>query len=215
MKKRPNDVPHRRAFKKAHGRAPKPGYHIHHLDGNHKNNDPSNLVEVTPLEHYNIHKSQGDYGACVLLAKAANALPEELALIQQLHGKKCVEEKRGIHNEMWDRKQHIKQIWKDAPPGRKPVTNGVDILKFRTEEEVQAFLTKNEKWRKGYPDAFIQNWKTKSTRRISAEEAKELSTKRVEQGTHNFLIQTTCPHCGKIGKGPMMKRWHFANCKSK
>ena len=25
----------------------------------------------------------------------------------------------------------------------------------------------------------------------------------------------TCPHCGKIGKGPSMRRWHFSNCKSR
>lgn len=25
----------------------------------------------------------------------------------------------------------------------------------------------------------------------------------------------TCEHCGKIGKGPSMKRWHFDNCKFK
>lgn len=37
---------------------------IHHIDGNHENNDPKNLLAVTILEHYNIHKSQGDHGAC-------------------------------------------------------------------------------------------------------------------------------------------------------
>lgn len=26
-------------------------------------------------------------------------------------------------------------------------------------------------------------------------------------------IQRTCPHCGMIGKGNAMKRWHFDNCK--
>lgn len=24
-----------------------------------------------------------------------------------------------------------------------------------------------------------------------------------------------CPHCGKVGSGPNMKRWHYDNCKSK
>ena len=37
----------------------------------------------------------------------------------------------------------------------------------------------------------------------------------IEAGTHNFVIESTCPHCGKVGKGPSMKRWHFDNCKSK
>jgi hypothetical protein len=44
---------------------------------------------------------------------------------------------------------------------------------------------------------------------------------RLENRTHNFLtnhpngIQKTCPHCGKIGGGRIMKRWHFDNCKEK
>jgi len=31
------------------------GYHIHHLDGNRKNNDPENLICVSPQLHYEIH----------------------------------------------------------------------------------------------------------------------------------------------------------------
>lgn len=33
----------------------------------------------------------------------------------------------------------------------------------------------------------------------------------------NYVKNTTehtCPHCGKIGKGPAMKQWHFDQCKS-
>lgn len=36
------------------------GYHIHHIDGNHSNNEISNLICVSPEEHHNIHLSQGD-----------------------------------------------------------------------------------------------------------------------------------------------------------
>lgn len=28
-------------------------------------------------------------------------------------------------------------------------------------------------------------------------------------------IIVTCPHCNKVGNGPVMKRWHFSNCKMK
>jgi N-acetylglutamate synthase/N-acetylornithine aminotransferase len=40
-------------------------YEIHHIDGDHSNNDPVNLTALTLQEHYNIHYSQGDYYACV------------------------------------------------------------------------------------------------------------------------------------------------------
>lgn len=68
----------------------------------------------------------------------------------------------------------------------------------------------------------------------------ETNRKRLKEGTHNFLesgfqsrvakdaakkllaegrfqtdIEYTCPHCGKIGKGNGMKRWHFDKCKEK
>jgi hypothetical protein len=35
-------------------------YEIHHIDGNHNNNDPTNLSAMTIQEHYDIHYSQGD-----------------------------------------------------------------------------------------------------------------------------------------------------------
>ena len=27
--------------------------------------------------------------------------------------------------------------------------------------------------------------------------------------------ERTCPHCGTVGRGPVMSRWHFDNCKDK
>lgn len=36
------------------------GWHVHHLDGNSKNNSPENLVCVSPQVHWSIHLLQGD-----------------------------------------------------------------------------------------------------------------------------------------------------------
>jgi hypothetical protein len=35
------------------------GYHIHHIDGNHQNNHPENLMKCTPEEHAELHKQEG------------------------------------------------------------------------------------------------------------------------------------------------------------
>lgn len=43
-----------------HGRS----YDIHHIDGNRKNNDISNLMCVSIQEHFDIHLKQGDFEAC-------------------------------------------------------------------------------------------------------------------------------------------------------
>lgn len=47
-------------------------YEIHHIDGNHYNNEISNLVCVSINEHFNIHYAQGDLPACMLIAKRIN-----------------------------------------------------------------------------------------------------------------------------------------------
>jgi hypothetical protein len=52
------------------------GYHIHHLDGNRKNNNPENLICVSPKIHYEIHLAlwerygrRKDLAAAVFLKK--------------------------------------------------------------------------------------------------------------------------------------------------
>lgn len=213
MKKRHNDNPHRRAFIKAHRRPPKPGYHLHHIDGDYTNNDPLNLVELTPEDHYNIHYEQGDWAACILLADSANKTPEEMVEVYRNHGLRCVERKVGIHSPNFDRSEVARETWKKNPPGRKPVTDGTKILKFKTDEEVNLFLENNEEWYKGVPD-IVKKGLSQSKRRLDSEEAKQIASNRIKKGTHNFIQEYQCPHCGKKGKGPMMKRWHFDNCKA-
>lgn len=51
---------HRRIYEKFHGIKIPKGMHIHHIDGNHSNNDPLNLQMVTPEEHCRIHCERGD-----------------------------------------------------------------------------------------------------------------------------------------------------------
>lgn len=41
-----------------------------------------------------------------------------------------------------------------------------------------------------------------------------VQAKRLEDGTHNFITEHICPHCGKSGKSASMFRWHFDNCRS-
>jgi hypothetical protein len=54
-------------------------YEIHHIDGNHSNNDPINLKAVTIQEHYAIHHAQGDWSACVRIAAAMQMSSQELS----------------------------------------------------------------------------------------------------------------------------------------
>jgi len=58
-------------------------YEIHHKDGNRNNNDINNLICIPIKEHYDIHYQQGDYGACVMIAKRMNLPPNYLSEIQK------------------------------------------------------------------------------------------------------------------------------------
>jgi hypothetical protein len=57
-------------------------YEIHHKDGNRENNSIDNLLCLSIQEHYDIHYEQGDYGACVMIAKRMLLTPEEISKIQ-------------------------------------------------------------------------------------------------------------------------------------
>ena len=45
-------------WEKHHGRRPRPGYEIHHIDGKKENNDPSNLEEIEEKEHRRMHRTK-------------------------------------------------------------------------------------------------------------------------------------------------------------
>ena len=63
---------HRKIWKNLNGPIPKDedgfSYEIHHIDGNHSNNEFSNLKLVTIKEHLQIHLDQEDWFAAALIA---------------------------------------------------------------------------------------------------------------------------------------------------
>ena len=66
-------------------------YEIHHIDGNHSNNDFINLKAVTIKEHYDIHYSQQDFGACVLIGNKMKLSPEEISMLAKINVQKQLE----------------------------------------------------------------------------------------------------------------------------
>jgi hypothetical protein len=57
-------------------------FEIHHKDGNRNNNSKDNLMCISIKEHYDIHYQQGDFGACVLIAKRMDMPSDYLSKIQ-------------------------------------------------------------------------------------------------------------------------------------
>jgi len=73
-------------WKQNYGEIPKDSdgrtYEIHHIDGNHSNNCIENLNCISIKEHYDIHYKNGDYGACVMIARRMHMPPDYISKIQ-------------------------------------------------------------------------------------------------------------------------------------
>ena len=69
---------------------------IHHIDGDHSNNDISNLKLVTIEEHYEIHYDQGDWNACLRMSYRMGISPEEKSDLAKKNARKRVVE--GTHH---------------------------------------------------------------------------------------------------------------------
>lgn len=98
--KRTSSKIYRKIYEEHHGSIPKDefnrSYDIHHIDGDHSNNDISNLKAVSIKEHYDIHYAQCDWGACIAISFRMNRTPEELAQISRDINRKMIESRK--HN---------------------------------------------------------------------------------------------------------------------
>lgn len=78
-------INYRKIYEQHYGPIPKDkdgrSYEIHHIDGNHNNDSPENLIAVTIQEHYNIHYAQCDWGACYYILMRMRQTPKEISKI--------------------------------------------------------------------------------------------------------------------------------------
>lgn len=99
---------YKRIYKKHYGPIPIDcqgrSYEIHHIDGNHTNNDPSNLKAITIQEHYDIHYQQGDWYACLRIAERMNKSPQEISeLARQSNLKRMKENRHHFLDSSWQK----------------------------------------------------------------------------------------------------------------
>lgn len=186
-------------------------YHIHHIDGNRKNNDISNLKCVSIQEHYNIHYSQQDWAACFRLAQLMEMDVSVISNLMSLSNKKRVRNK--THHFLSGKIQ--KKANEDRIKNGTHNFLGGKITKEQIKNKTHPFVTKcdgtnlaklrvlkgTHNWQGNYGSIF----------------SKDLQKRRVEKGTHNFLNQEQilCPNCkAKSGrKGPMTR--HINSCRRK
>lgn len=239
---------YRKIYEHHHGTIPKDeqgrSYHIHHIDGNRLNNNPSNLVAVSIEEHYNIHLSQGDLNACLILSNQLNITGEELSNIARERNRQLVEQGKhpfqqsefiqqnkersrqlankrvqdGTHHFL-DKEMATARNLRWSQEGTNPFLNCGDWVRERNLQQVKdgthPFLNQGAKVRERNNRQLAEG----THPFLDKDMARRRNLKRVEEGTHKFLTMNKekliCPHCDKSGSYPNMKRWHMDNCKSK
>ena len=182
---------YRKIYESHHGLIPKESdgrtYEIHHIDGNHNNNSPSNLTAVPIQEHYDIHYAQGDFGACMLMKlQRMDHTPKEISILAS--DAACKRVKDGTH----------------------PFLSG-EIQRKNSEERIKNGthnLLSGEIQR-------INNQKRieDSTHNLLGD--KNPVYKQLENGTHPSQIKVCCIHCKKEIRTPALMQWHGDKCKQK
>lgn len=175
-------------------------YEIHHIDGNHNNNDPTNLKAVTIQEHYDIHYSQGDYNACLLISKRLGVTPKEISNIARRNAIKQLE--NGTHPFL------------NPEVARKSIINGRhnffggEIQRKSNQRRLQDGT--HHLLRENSPQ--IQN---KTHHFFGGDVQRNNNLLRLASGTHPSQVQWSCEHCGKSGKNKTNYiRYHGDNCKN-
>ena len=169
-------------------------YEIHHIDGNHKNDSPENLMAVTIQEHYDIHYSQEDWYACLLIAERMKLSPSEISDLATKNNLKQIN--AGTH--YWLSDIHAEETGKRQ--------------RQKVEDRTHHLLGG-----KIGGEASRQRVKDGTHNLLGPEN----NRKRIENGTHHLItnnpckIIIKCPYCPKEGPKPQMKQHHFDNCKLK
>lgn len=190
-------VNYRKIYESHYGPIPKEkngrSYHIHHVDGNHSNNDPSNLKAVTIKDHYDIHYSQGDWLACHRLALILNLDPKVISELSRQNAK--VQVLNGTHP------------WLGGEVQRKNT-------KQRIESGNHLFLDGEWKSRnnKARVEAGTHNFLGSENNKRLLEQGKHISQNKEYQNKFSIYQKEKtlkrlenekweCPLCGKKGKG--------------
>lgn len=236
---RTNQSNYRKIYKTHHGTIPKDAdgrsYDIHHIDGDYKNNELSNLKAVSLREHYDIHYAQGDWAACLLIAKRMKLSSEILSELSSNSARNRIT--AGTHHFIdsnWQ-SQNQKRLVEEGRHNFSGGEIGRQTQQRLVKEGTHNFLGENGVSKQrikagthhflGDSNPVYQLVKNGTHPWLAenggSEKARAKAIKLIKDGNHHFINKNpnntivTCPHCGKQGSKPGMKTWHFDKCKNK
>lgn len=204
-------------------------YEIHHINGNREDNRLENLRCVSIQEHYDIHLSQGDYGAAAAIAARMKVSPEELSRLSSLAGKQAYELGLGFHGMTEEERLSACSKGGNAMKGMNWYNNGSINIRSRIspgKDWVYGKLPCGSGVAKGTKLGLFWNNGQLNVRseecpgdgwvagKFLTEEQRE---RRREIGREKKQPSSilTCPHCGKTGAARGLKVWHFDRCKER
>jgi hypothetical protein len=219
---------YRKIYQNHFGKIPKDhtgrSYEIHHLDGNHDNNDPNNLKCVTIQKHYDIHFSQGDWGACFRINNRMSKTHEEISNDAKDLARRLVNE--GSHH-LLRRADGTSHASDAVKAGTHHFLGGRiqgETSRRRVEEGTHNFLD-------GTLSRAVQNELVSRNKHHFQNKIKKQCphcSKIVDAGNYSrwhgdkclsithrkrTVPKIQCPHCGFLGGNTIMNRWHFDRCK--
>lgn len=220
---------YRRIYKEHYGLIPKDdmgrSYEIHHIDGNRKNNHPSNLTAVSIKEHFDIHYLQEDWGACNLIARNLELTDEQRSNLSRKNSIKRV--KDGTHNFLSNsptRKAQLNSVYKKINEGTfhfldrnwakekelKKVENGTHPFLKKEDGSSVGQNTNISRVKSG-----THNFLGPEVNRKRFEDGTHSILKMLKNGTHPAHKEWTCDKCGRQGKGMSQLSRHIKgkNCK--
>jgi len=112
--------------------------------------------------------------------------------------------------------------WKKIPEGSKllPIVlrDTYSQVGYRSQLIFEAFQ-RGELDPEQWTWRFLFNEWLDYCRASRSERVQKTKTLKTPTGEHEVrrkrVEQVTCPHCGQVGVGSVMSRWHFDNCKHK
>lgn len=227
---------YRKIYESHYGLIPKDNdgrtFEIHHIDGNHSNSDPQNLAVVSIQEHYNIHFSQGDWAACLIMAKRMKIPPDEKTKLAKLSNEKRLLEgthpflggdiqsknnkkrvKDGTHHLLSGEIQRKTQLAKSKNGTHNFIGNGELQTKnnnIRVQNGTHHFLG-GELQRQN-----VKKQLENGTHNfLGGVVQKQSALKRLKNGTHPSQQKKECEFCKKIVDSANFSRWHGNKCKNK
>jgi len=182
---------YKKLYERYHGPIPKDkdgrNFDVHHKDGDRKNNSPENLEALSIEDHYNRHWEQGDYAACLYISARMSLTPQKISELASLSARRRI--KDGTHHFLNSDLQRRTANARVAD-GTHPFLGG------EMQKRTQLKIVESGKHH-------LQGGKIQ----------RRSALKRLKDGTHNLIRIYVCPHCKTSGKGPVMFRHHFDNCR--